>query len=375
MNKEQRTRNEAEKLKFCLKTPLRRVLVVQPYGIGDLLFITPVLRALRLVPTLERVDVMIGSRTRTVIQSNPHINEIYVVDKDAMHKNSISENINFLRTMGKNLKNNHYDLLLDYSIRGENAFFGKFFLGIKRRAGYAYKNRAFFHNIRVPIPNGFQEKHAVDYACELAEKSGVPVKNRFVEFFFLRDQRDLLEKELTPKLPKKYIALSLGGGESWGKDAHLKRWAVSKFAEFSKYLIIKTGIEKIVLVGSSGECELAAEFLKTGLPAEDWTGKLSITETAWVIKQSQLFIGNDGGLLHLARAVFKPVIGIYGPADPLVYGPYPKGNGSFVVYEPPVDGKPRYFRFRYDSQDQSLQNLSVESAIEMIEAQKNQWKA
>ena len=50
---------------------IRRVLVVQPYGIGDLLFITPVLRALRLIPTVERVDLMIGSRTRAVIQGNP----------------------------------------------------------------------------------------------------------------------------------------------------------------------------------------------------------------------------------------------------------------------------------------------------------------
>ena len=40
------------------KKPLRRVLVIQPYGIGDLLFVTPVLRALQLLPGIETVDVM-----------------------------------------------------------------------------------------------------------------------------------------------------------------------------------------------------------------------------------------------------------------------------------------------------------------------------
>ncbi len=351
---------------------IRRVLVVQPYGLGDMLFISPVLRALRLIPTVERVDILIGSRTRSLIQANPHINEIYVVDKDKMHANSFSQNVKFLKTLGKELKQNRYDLLLDYSIRGEYAFWSQFYLGIPKRAGYAYKKRAFFHNVRVPLQEGFCEKHVVDYACDLAEKSGVRVQNRFVEFFFSDNQRRMLESVLSPKLPQSFMTLSLGGGESWGKDAHLKRWSVEKFVRLAKYLLEKKAAEKIVLVGSAGEASLAEEFLKLGLPCENQVGKLSITETAWVIKKSKLFLGNDGGLLHLARAVFKPVIGIYGPADPKVYGPYQQetpgvGLGSLAIYKPPIDGKPRYHRFRYDPNDSSLQDLSVEDAIVQIE--------
>ena len=58
--------------------------MVQPYGLGDMLFITPVLRALRLVSSVERVDLLIGSRTKEIIASNPHVNDIYVIDKDKM---------------------------------------------------------------------------------------------------------------------------------------------------------------------------------------------------------------------------------------------------------------------------------------------------
>jgi len=354
---------------------IRRVLVVQPYGIGDLLFITPVLRALRLIPTVERVDLMLGSRTRAVIQANPHVNDIVVIDKDKMHSTSRTENLRFLQALGKDLKKNKYDLLLDYSIRGEYAFLGQFFLGISRRAGYAYKNRAFFHNIRLPIPEGFQGRHAVDYACDLAERAGVAVKDRFVEFFFSQNQVKTLDAVLTPQLPADYIALSLGGGESWGKDAHLKRWSVEKYVSLAQYFLDKKIVKKILLIGSAGEKELAEEFLKSGVAAEDWTGKLSITETAWVIKKSRFFIGNDGGLLHLARAVFKPAIGIYGPADPQVYGPYPQGVDSAAIYEPPVDGKPRYFKFRYDSQDSSLKKLTVQAAIDILERQKFSFSA
>jgi len=354
---------------------IRRVLVVQPYGLGDMLFITPVLRALRLIPSVERVDLLIGSRTQEIIASNPHVNDIYVIDKDKMHKNSRQENISFLKSLGKSLKPHRYDLLIDYSIRGEYAFFSQFFLGVSKRAGYAYKKRGFFHNIRVPISNGFEGKHVVDFACDLAEAAGVPVKERFVEFFFSENQQVTLKSVLNPILPENYLAVSLGGGESWGKDAHLKRWPVARFVELLKYLMQKTGAQKIVLVGSTGEKELAEEFLKSGLSTDNWVGKLSITETAWLLKKSKLFLGNDGGLLHLARAVFKPVIGIYGPADPKVYGPY--GNSdqgsavscqqSVAIYKPPADGKPRYFKFRYNPNDTSLQDLSVEEAVRQIE--------
>ncbi len=369
---------------------IRRVLVVQPYGLGDMLFISPVLRALRLIPGLERVDMLVGSRTKNLIQANPHIDDIYVIDKDLIHKNSKAQNFRFLKDLGCALKKNRYDLLLDYSIRGEYAFWSRFFLGIPKCAGYAYKKRAFFHNIKLPIPNGFEGRHVVDFVCDLAEKAGVPVKDRFVEFFFSDEESRELEKNLTPKLPATYFALSLGGGESWGPDAHLKRWPVARFIELAKYLIQRNSTQKIVLVGSAGEKELAVEFLKSAvsfsLPAIDFTGQLSISETAWVLKKSCFFLGNDGGLLHLARAVFKPVIGIYGPADPAVYGPYQQSSAqsltpgvacnaspgvdsvrSLAIYKPPTDGKPRYSKFRYDKHDRTLQDLSVEDAIKMVE--------
>src|SRR5262249_47960476 len=61
-----------------VKSP-RRVLIVHPYGIGDLLFVTPVLRALRLLPSVERVDLLLGSRTDAVVRANPHVDDIFVI--------------------------------------------------------------------------------------------------------------------------------------------------------------------------------------------------------------------------------------------------------------------------------------------------------
>ena len=127
---------------------LRRVLIVHPYGIGDLLFVTPVMRALRLIPTVETVDLLLGSRTREVVESNPPVNDIFVVDKDRAHRQTWKENFCDQWELGRKLRAKHYDLILDYSLRREHAFFGRFFLGIPKCAGFAYKKRATFHNIR-----------------------------------------------------------------------------------------------------------------------------------------------------------------------------------------------------------------------------------
>ena len=207
-------------------------MIVHPYGIGDLLFITPVLRALRLVPTVETVDLLLGSRTREVVENNPHVNEIFVVDKDRARCQTRWENLRENLELGRKLRAKRYDLILDYSLRREHAFLGRFLLGVPRCAGFAYKKRAVFHTIRYPLPEGFWKRHAADFYCDLAEAAGIPVEDRFLEFYFPPDPTSL-EKQVAQKLDgisKPFLTVSPGGGDSWGKEAAFKRWPVKNFA-------------------------------------------------------------------------------------------------------------------------------------------------
>ncbi len=189
---------------------LKNVLIVSPYGLGDLLFITPIMRALRLMPTVQRVDLLLGSRSDVVVKNNPHINDIYKVDKDALAELSRKEFMREIFSLGKKLKNKKYDLMLDFSLRGEYAFFGQFFLGIPRRAGFEYKRRGFFHNIRKPLQKGFSQKHVTEFYCELAQAAGIPVEDRYLEFYL--NSRDILkipELSYVIKEEKEYEAILL----------------------------------------------------------------------------------------------------------------------------------------------------------------------
>jgi len=351
---------------------LRRVLIVHPYGIGDLLFVTPVMRALRLIPTIETVDLLLGSRTQEAVENNPHINDIFVVDKDLAHRQTWLENLRDHWTLGRKLLAKHYDLILDYSLRREHAFFGRFFLGIPRCAGFSYKKRATFHNIRYPLPEAFLEKHVVDFYCDLAEAAGILVEDRFLEYYF-PTPFSLVEAEAAGKLkllPERFIAVAPGGGDSWGKEASFKRWPVKHFAELIGKLQIERGIHGVAILGSRSEralCEELQAMLKP--PSVVLAGETSLAQTAAVLKKSALFVGNDGGLVHLAHALHVPLIAFYGPVPPDVYGPYPPSPDAIAIFKQGLECRPCYYKFRYNKECQTiacLKDLTPDEAMEMI---------
>ena len=355
--------------------PIRRVLIVHPYGIGDLLFITPVLRALRLLPGIEKIDLLLGSRTDAVVRANPHVDDIMIVDKDLFHRQGKWKTFTDVRRLAARLGKEHYDLLLDYSMRGEYAFFSRFFLGIPRRAGFDYKRRGFFHNIRLPIPDGFRGRHVADYFCDLAEMAGIPVKDRHFEFYVTEQDREEVRTLLAGKTgydAKRFFVIAPGGGESWGKDAHFKQWPAHFFAELASGLKIRYGMESAVILGSGNEKEKAEELAGAlKFPALNLCGRTSLGATAVLIQQSAFFLGNDGGLMHLAHALRVPVIAFFGPVDPQVYGPYPASQNAAVIIKEDLDCRPCYQKFRYKSDcthRNCLQALTPQEAAALLDA-------
>jgi len=333
-----------------VKTP-RRVLIVQPYGIGDLLFLTPVLRALRLITTVERVDLLLGSRSRTVVEHNPHVDSVEVIDKDLFHSRSLAGNSAALLKLGRQLKQRHYDLLIDYSLRPEYGFLGLFFLGIRRRAGFAYKSRDCFHNIRLDVREGFCGRHMVDYYCDLAERAGVRVRDRWLEFYFpdsVRDEARSWLRSQSKAAWKRYLVLSPGGGASWGKDADMKQWPPQYFADLTARLVRFLEADGAVVLGSVAEAGLGEQIRDLSkIPILNAAGALSLAQAAALMDEALVFLGNDGGLLHLASARGLPLVGFYGPVDPSVYGPYAAGPGQTAVFRSGLACRPCYRKFRY----------------------------
>jgi len=126
--------------------------------------------------------------------------------------------------------------------------------------------------------------------------------------------------------------------------------------------------DKMIVAGSSKESDLADELTRQlGPAAVNLAGKLTLPETAAVIRDSRFFVGNDGGLVHVAHALRTPLIAVYGPANPVVYGPYPSSSSALAIYNPNASCRPCYTRFRYHAHCRSLEETSAAFAWDLTE--------
>ena len=147
---------------------------------------------------------------------------------------------------------------------------------------------------------------------------------------------------------KRYIAVSMGGGETWGRDAFRKQWPPENFFELLRLIREEMSYDGVVLLGTSQDA-LADGAIKKDptINLLDLCGKTDILLASAIIKLSKFYLGNDGGLTHIASSLDTPLVAFYGPADPAVYGPYPPRADALAITKN-LPCQPCYRSFRYN---------------------------
>jgi lipopolysaccharide heptosyltransferase II len=343
---------------------VKRVLIIHPFGLGDALFVTPLIRALK-QNGVEEIDLLLGSRTRELFEHNPYVHQIYEWDKSPLS--------GFSKKWGRFWKlagtffaiwGKRYQIVFDLSPRAQYAFLAFFFFWIPVRIGFNFKRRGFFLTHPVQIPEGFTGKSVTEHYLDLFRFFGVPLNSINPELFLSAEdehERKSIFKQLKLSEPDSLLAVAPGGGESWGRDARLKRWPVAYFAELIRTIQKRYPFFKhILIVGGAGECELGDDLSKhLNQPfVYNLCGKTGIRTAAALIQKAQLFMGNDGGLVHIAHAMNAPTVAFYGPVDPIVYGPYPQKNTVLTVTNSGPICRPCYQRFKYQEKCKGVECLT-----------------
>ncbi len=360
--------------KNTMNTMLRkeRILIVQPYGIGDTIFMLPLLKAFRLQRNVEYIDCILGPRTTQLLGNIAYLDKIFVIDKDRWQKQgklaTLFDKIKILAA----LKKRKYTTLLDFSMQPEYSFWGMFYLAIPVRAGFNYRRRNSFltHPLHLP-QEGFVDKHVIEYFSDLGRLLGVSLSDKNPEIPITSGQLAAANKLLSNvgQRNNRYIVVSPGGGVTWGSDALFKHWPVEYFAELIKMIHSKISFDEIVVLGLKSE-ELLGEYLKKNLNIKvlNLCGKTNLLEAAALMKTSLLFLGNDGGLVHLASSQNIPIIAFYGPADWRVYGAYPDRAGV-VKLSKGLECQPCYRNFRYNRNCSTLaclKNFTPQEAFDKL---------
>lgn len=325
----------------------KRVLLINPFGIGDVLFMTPTIRALK-EHGVERIDLLLGNRTHELFECHPYVDQIFNWSES---KGKSSE---FLR-LSWQLRRNHYDAVFDFSLGSQHPFFAWLCWGIPKRVGFNFKNRGTFLTHKVNLPQGYKNKPVVEYYKDLARLFSINGMSCTPELFLSAEDRNKGAEVLNRLgiLNSSFVVVAPGGGESWGKDARLKRWPVDFFAQLIRAISRRCGsfFNSVLVLGGRNEQHLGKQLLERlgGISAYNLCGAFPIRVVAALIERASLLVANDGGLVHIARAVNTPLIAFYGPVDPAVYGPYPPHALAQAITNVGPACRPCYQNMRYNA--------------------------
>ena len=297
-----------------------RILIVNVNWLGDVLFTTPFIRAIRERFPASYIACLVVPRCRELLEDNPNINDVIVYDEDGLHK-SIFGKFNLIKTLRQ--KGFDGSFLLHRSFTRALLVF---LSGIKNRIGYNTKKRGLLLTKALDEPLG--SIHKVEYFLNLAEACGANIVQREYDFF-VRDQE---RREVEDFFKKRGITsddtlIVLNPGGNWPP----KRWPKESFAEVADRLSSELNA-KVVITGAPSDMDLAHEIMaltKTRLVSA--TGKTTLKSLGAVMERADLVISSDSGPMHLALGVKSKVIALFGPTSDAITGPYGRQKDFFVI--------------------------------------------
>ncbi|MCG8618966.1 MAG: glycosyltransferase family 9 protein [Desulfobacterales bacterium] len=292
---------------------MRRILIVKPSALGDIVHSLPVLNALSKKFPGARIDWVVAHGLHKFLEGHPMIHKLWVIKKDQWKQLSrLRQTFGEINLLRKNLGSQGYDVCIDLS----GLFRSGLISGFSRariRLGFKESDEGspLFYTHRI---HGSMKIHAIDRYLKLAGFMGCRT-DEVVYPFAPYDPCPPIMKTL----PGRYVVMS----PSAGKPAN--RWPAERFGELAARLNLP-----VVVIASAAEAGIAdAVVSASNGNAVSIAGKTGLKELLPVIEKADYFICNDTGPMHIAAALKVPVFAIFGPANPLRTGPY--GSGHTVI--------------------------------------------
>lgn len=305
-----------------LPKDIKKILVVMLGGIGDLILLTPALKALRQHFSSAEIVLLTGEPgVEAVLAGEGVINRVVLLNRKG--GSGWRKAFSLIRKMRKE----KFDLSLAAS--GTNAFNASllmYLLGISRRVGVDVKQKGFWYTKKIKYD---PQENESEGSLRLLEAMGVPADERFPTLHLQPEEKAFIDGFLVGENIKPgdiLVGMHAGSGP---KMQDQKRWPKEKFAQLAEEAMSHSKV-KVVFTGGDQEKELIDEI--KGLMKEkpiSSAGRLTIRQTAALIQRCRLFVANDSGIAHVAASVKTPLIVLFGPTDVQRIGP--RGKDVVIV--------------------------------------------
>ena len=312
---------------------LSRILILNQNWLGDVLFSTPAIRALRRRFPQAYLACLAPRRVSEALAHNPHLNEVLVYD-ERWNLRTLFEPLRVWRQ----LRRRRFDAVFLFHRSRSKALLAAL-AGIRTRIGLARGGRDWLLTHAVEPPQG--PVHKIDVLLHLVSAAGVPSAGRWPEVEPTAEEEASLAKLLHGEgIASKDAFAVLHAGGNW----ELKRWPVDYFIRWIR-LFRKKNDWKIVLCGTAGEAPLSQKILDAFPDGQvvSVCGRTTLGELASLMKRARLVLSNDSGPIHVAASQRARVLGLYGPTSPRETGPVSEGPVR-VLWKDVGCQVPCYFR-------------------------------
>jgi len=298
------------------KLPPRRLLLVKPSSLGDVVNTLPALVALHRSWPTTLVDWLVKSEWAELLRDHPMLHEVVLLPKSWQQ---------WPRFIGE-LNRRPYDMVIDFQ-----GLLRSGLLSLMTRAGV----RVGFADGREGSPWCYTHRvaacergvHAVERYLRLIEASGVAIDGPRA---FLLPRWRAAEAWVenfwrSEKIAPHETICVIHPAARWKN----KRWPAERYAQLADWMLDRQ-VCRVVLIGGATQVKQIDEVKRQMRRAPiDLSGGTNLQQLTALLRRATLLVTNDSGPMHLSAAVNTPVVAVFGPTNPRETGPY--GSGHIVI--------------------------------------------
>jgi lipopolysaccharide heptosyltransferase II len=286
-----------------------KVLIIKFSSLGDIVLSTAALRAIReKFPPNYKISFLVGDESKELLLRSPYIDELLISDIKNKDKG-----LKGLLNLGYILRKKNFDIVIDLQNNRRSHLLAALSLAPER---YGYDNGKLSFLLNHRIKNDQLLLDPITHQFRILNMLGIDLKEPALELWPSREDDNYIATFLSAQWlgsSQKMIGINIGASQRW----KTKSWPLENLARLCKELARRD--IRVVITGTEQDASQVELLMSMTGDAKllNACGKTTVNQLACLIKRCDLYICSDSAPLHIALAVGRPFIALFGPTDPL----------------------------------------------------------